>query len=81
MQIIDTNSQNVFTYSIDNIPKEVYTNNNNIIAINLGAEALFINNSGWLIRKYTAEQEIEKIVVGEGIAGIISKGSIKIIAL
>lgn len=81
IQIIDTESQNVFTYSINEIPKEMYTNNNNIIAANLGTEAIFINNNGWLLKKYNSDQEIENIVIGDNIAGIISKGNIKIISL
>ena len=81
IQIIDIDSQNVFTYSINDLPKEIYTNNNNIIAVNMGTKALFINNSGWLIKKYNSEQEIEKIVTGDNIAGVISKGNLKIISL
>ena len=59
----------------------MYTNGNNLIGINLGTEAMFMNNNGWLIKKYKSQQEIEKIVIGDGLAGIISRGKIKIISL
>ncbi len=66
---------------MDDIPKQIDTNEKNVIGINIGTEALFVNNNGWLIKKYNSQQEIEKIVIGEGIAGIISKGKIKLISL
>ena len=81
IQIIDINNEEVFTYEIDSLPKQVYTNGNNVIGINLGTEAIFMNNNGWLIKRYKSQQEIEKIVVGDGVAGIISRGKIKIISL
>ena len=82
IEIIDINNiENIITYSIDEIPKQIYTNGDNIIGVNIGTEALFINNSGWLIKQYKSEQEIEKLVVGDGIAGVISKGKIRLVSL
>lgn len=75
------NNQNVITYSIENIPKQIKTNDDNIIGINTGTEALIINNTGWLIKLYRSEQEIENLVLGEGIAGVISRGKVVIISL
>ena len=81
IQIIDiSNNQNVNIYSIDDTPKQIYTNGNNIFGVNLGTEALFINNSGWLLKQYKSNQEIEKIVIGDGVAGVISRGKIRIVS-
>ncbi len=81
IQIIDSsNTQSKNTYEIEDIPRELYTYGN-MLAVNLGTEALFINNSGWLVKKYQSSQEIQSIVMSEEIAGIISKNTVKIISL
>ena len=53
----------------------------NTIALNLGSEVLFYNNSGWLIKKYYATQEINKIVLCDGLAGIVYNDKIELISL
>lgn len=80
MQIINTNTNKTTTYTIENVPKKVLVQDD-IIAINLGTSALFINNNGWLIKKYKSSQEIQNIVLAENIAGIISKNKIEIVSL
>ena len=62
------------------VTKEIYTTGN-IIALNLGAEVEFINTSGWLVKRYTAEQEITSIVISNSIAGIVYRDKIEIINL
>ena len=43
-------------------PKEILTSDD-VVAINLGSEVLFYNNSGWLIKRYYASGEFyEKLV-------------------
>lgn len=82
IQILDINDKDsINTYQIDEIPKHIYTNGNNIFGVNMGTEALFINSNGWLIKEYKSNQEIEKIVIGDGIAGVISRGKIRIVSL
>ena len=61
-------------------PKEIHVSNNTI-AINLGSEVLFYNNSGWLIKKYIATQEINKIVLSDEIAGIVYNDKIELVSL
>ena len=60
--------------------KEIYTYDN-IIGLNLGAEVEFINTSGWLVKKYTAEQEITNIVLSNSMAGIVYRDKIELINL
>ena len=82
VEIIDiNNNQNIYTFEMNEIPKEIYTNDNNVFGVNLGTEALFINNNGWLIKQYMSSQEIEKLVIGDGVAGVISRGKIRIVSL
>ena len=80
LQIINIPDLNKVTYSLDKEPKsvEVY---GNIIAINFGTEILFINNSGWLIKDYTAYQEIQDITISNDIAGIIFKDKVEFLPL
>ena len=53
----------------------------NIIAINVGTEIYFIDTNGWLIKKYTANQEITNVKVSESLAIIIYKDRIVIVDL
>ncbi len=73
---IITNTENVYTInsSVRNL-----VNSDQTIAANLGTEVYFINLNGWLEKKYTSNQEIKEIVLGESIAGIIYRDRIKII--
>ena len=52
-----------------------------MIAVNLGTEVEFINNNGWLVKRYKSNQEVQQIVVSEQIAGIVSNNKVKIISL
>ena len=52
-----------------------------MIVINLGTSALFINDNGWLVKKYESSQEIQEIVLCNSVAGIVSKNKIEIISL
>lgn len=61
-------------------PKEMYISDENI-AINLGSEVLLYNNSGWLIKRYQASQEINKIVLCDDLAGIVYNDKIELISL
>jgi len=80
VEIVNTSNNNSHMYTINGIAKEVYSQDG-VIAINLGAEVYFINENGWLIKKYTSNQEIKKIVVSSKIAGIIYRNKIEFISL
>ncbi len=79
LQIINADTNDCKEYEIDE-PKEIYVSDNTI-AINLGSEILFYNNSGWLIKKYSANQEINKIVLSDDLAGIVYNDKIELISL
>ena len=81
LQIInDSNTQNINTYKIDNNPRELYVADN-MLAVNLGTSAIFINNNGWLVKKYHSSEEIQDIVLCDNIAGIICKKKVKVVSL
>lgn len=81
MQIINSNNKNDITkYQIESTPKKVYIQSD-MIAINLGTKVLFVNESGWLVKQYESNRkEIQNIVMGNEIAGIISKNKIHVIS-
>ena len=80
MQIIDSATKSVTTYAIESVPKSI-TIRDNVIVVNLGTNALFIKDNGWLEKKYESSHEIQQIVFSGDIAGIVSKNKIEIISL
>lgn len=80
VSIINPDNKNISTYTTESVTKEIYTYDN-IIGLNLGAEVEFINTSGWLVKKYTAEQEITNIVLSSSMAGIVYRDKIELINL
>lgn len=79
LQILDIETEQFVPYEIEE-PKAVYVFEN-MIAINFGSEAVFINNNGWMIKEYKSSQEINNIVISNDIAGIIYKNKVEIISL
>lgn len=80
VNIVNSDNKSISLYTAESVTKEIYTSNN-IIALNLGSEVDFINTSGWLVKKYIAEQEITNIVVSNYVAGIVYRDKIEIINL
>ena len=80
LEIHNTHSKSSYVYTINGIAKSVYSKDG-VIAVNVGTEVYFINERGWLIKKYTANQEVKDIVIADNIAGIISRNKILFIGL
>ena len=78
--ITNVNSKNENLYLTKGVLKSV-TVSDNIIALNFSTEVHFVNNNGWLIKKYVSSQGITDIVVGNSIAGIVYRNKIEIINL
>lgn len=70
-------NKNENTYVANNTLKKLYTKGDIIVA-NMGNEAVFINTNGRLVKKYISKQEIQNIVMGESIVGIIYKNKIEL---
>lgn len=73
-------NKNENTYIANNTLKKLYTKGDIIVA-NMGNEAVFINTNGRLIKKYISRQEIQNIVIGESIVGIIYKNKIELLSI
>lgn len=80
VKLINGTSQKTNEYNLNGSIKELYCYGDKI-CINLGSEAHFINTNGWLVKKYTSDQEIRKIVLSNNIAGIVYKDKIEILNL
>ncbi len=80
LQMINPENSERNCYTLDKEPKSIKTFGN-IIAINFGTEALFINNNSWLIKQYTSYQEIQDISISNNLAIIIFKNKTEIISL
>ncbi len=78
VNIQNIDNQETKNYRVDTVVKEIYTDGD-IIALNLGTEVEFINTSGWLVKRYVANQEITKVTVSSNIAGIIYRDKVEII--
>ena len=78
IHIINTSNGQDTIYKLDDISKGIYTNEN-VMAINVGTDMYFINTGGWLIKKYTANQEISNVKMSESLAVIIYRDKIEIV--
>lgn len=72
-------SENLYILNSD-LPKSLLVSGSNM-AINLGNEVQIINSSGWLLKRYISSKQINNIVLGDSIAGIVYKNKIEIINL
>ena len=75
IEIHNTTNKNSCSYTIPGIAKAV-CGKGDVIAVNLGSEAYFLNENGWLIKKYSSSQEIRDIVISNNVAGIIYRNKI-----
>lgn len=79
MNIKNTVGKSDNLYILENdIPKKLKVTKN-LICLNLVNEVRVINSSGWLLKRYTTNSEIQDIVVGDSIIGIIYNNKIEII--
>lgn len=53
----------------------------NKIALNLGKEVQFVNNNGWLVKKFVGNQEVKSVLVSDKIGIIVFKDKISIVNL
>ena len=80
INILNINNKSESKYEFKGSIKSIY-NYSEKIAINTGSEVHFIGLNGWLIKKYESYNEINNIVLGNNIAGIIYKDKIEIIEI
>jgi len=80
VKITNISNNKTRKYNILEIAKEIHTYEN-VMALNLGTELHIINTNGWLMKKYIASQEINKVIISNKIVGIIYRDKIEIINL
>ena len=80
LEIRNVNSDKTEVYTVEGTAKYIYSFNN-IIAVNLGQVIEFVNTKGRLLKKYSSTQEVQDVVIGNGIAGIIYKDRAEILNL
>lgn len=52
-----------------------------MVAINLGQEVEFINTRGGLLKRYSSLQEVQDVILGNGVAGIVYNDKVELINL
>lgn len=80
VEILNTSNGATNMYVFDGTIKEAFSSNS-VIALNLGTEVHFIGTNGWLIKKYTSNQEVKRIVINDNFAGIIYRDKVEIVNL
>ena len=80
IEIMETGDDKTTVYTVEGVAKDI-NSFNNVIAINLGQEIEFINTKGMLLKRYSSVQEVQNVVIGNGIVGIIYKDQVEIINL
>lgn len=78
VNITNIPNRNTSFYSLKGSIKSIHCYNEKI-AINNGSEIHFIGLNGWLIKKYSSISEINTIILGDSIAGIVYKDKVEII--
>lgn len=80
VNIINPNTRKSIEYVVGDVAKAICTSDNKI-AINFGTELHIINKSGFLIKKYISETEINEIVMTDSLIGVVYRDKIQIINL
>lgn len=80
LEIKSVNNDKLTVYTIEGAAKDI-DSFNDVVAVNLGQEVEFINTSGWLLKRYSSTQEVQDVVLGNGIAGIIYKDRVELLNL
>ena len=80
VKILNPQNNSKSVYEFKESIKSIYSNDQKI-AINTGSEIHFIGLNGWLIKKYDSYNEINNIILGDSVAGIIYKDKIRIVEI
>lgn len=79
MNLINTAGKSDSLYILDNDVPKYITVSEKLICMNLINEVRIVNSNGWLLKKYTTNSEIQNIVAGESVVGIVYNNKIEII--
>lgn len=80
VKVINEKNSSESTYLLEQMPSGLYCSDN-VIAVDMGNEIVFLNHSAWLLKHFTSRQNYKNIVVGDNVAGIIYRDRVEIISL
>lgn len=80
IEMMNIDSKKETVYTVEGVVKNIYCYDN-ILAVSLGQEVEFFNTSGWLIKKYSSSQDVQGIVITNGVAGIVYRDKLEFINL
>lgn len=80
IHIINTGDLKEKIYQLDEIAKDLQVKEDIVVA-NVGTDIYFFNSNGWLIKKFSSNQEITNISFSDNIAAIIYRDRVEIISL
>lgn len=80
VEMMNLENKKETVYTVEGVAKDIDCCDN-VIGVNLGQEVEFFNTNGWLIKKYTSSQDVQNIVITNGIAGIIYRDKVEFINL
>lgn len=78
INIYNIQNNNISVYTLSGSIKSISSYNEKI-AVNIGSEIHFIGLNGWLLKKYKSSNEINSIILGDSIAGVVYKDKIEIV--
>ena len=81
MNIKSTTGKSDKLYILENDAPKSLQLNKNLICTKLVGQVRVINANGWLIKKYKTNSEIQDIVLGDSIMGIVYNNKIEVINL
>lgn len=80
VKVINEKNSSESTYLLEQMPSGLYCSEN-VLAVDMGNEIVFLNHSAWLLKHFTSRQNYKNIVVGDSVAGIIYRDRVEIISL
>mgnify|MGYP001623071340 FL=1 len=80
VKIINEKNSSENTYLLEQMPSGLYCSDN-ILAVDMGNEIIFLNHSAWLLKHFTSRQNYKKIILGDSVAAIVYRDRVEIISL
>ena len=80
VKIINEKNSSENTYLLEQMPSGLYCSDN-ILAVDMGNEIIFLNHSAWLLKHFTSRQNYKNIILGDSVAAIVYRDRVEIISL
>ena len=80
VKIINEKNSSENTYLLEQMPSGLYCSDN-ILAVDMGNEIIFLNHSAWLLKHFTSRQNYKNIILGDSVAAIVYRDRVEMISL